>query len=107
MAIDPLALSIDLEEQEAWRRRLTVTVPAGTVQTERNKIVQKLGGRLKLPGFRKGKIPTDVVEKRFGPAVDKEMLDKVIGEAYRIALHSQEMEPISEGQVEEAFDSLP
>jgi len=101
MAIDPSALSIDLEEQEAWRRRLTVTVPAGTVQTERNKIVQKLGGRLKLPGFRKGKIPTDVVEKRFGPAVDKEMLDKVIGEAYRIALHSQEMEPISEGQVEE------
>lgn len=101
MAIDPSTLRIDMEEQEAWSRRLTVTVPAGTVEAERNKIIQKLGGRLKLPGFRKGKIPKGVVEKRFGPAVDQDMLDKVIGEAYRVALHSQSLEPISEGQVEE------
>jgi len=101
MAIDPSTLRIDLESQEAWRRRLTVTVPAGTVQTERNKIIQKLGGRLKLPGFRKGKIPTSVVEQRFGPAVDQEMLDKVIGEAYKIALQAQDLQPISEGQVED------
>jgi len=101
MAIDPSALRIELEEQEAWQRRLKVTVPADTVLTERNQIVQKLGSRLKLPGFRKGKIPTNVVEQRFGPAVDQDMLDKVIGEAYRMALHSQELEPISEGQVED------
>jgi trigger factor len=101
MAIDPSTLRIDLEEQEAWHRRLTVTVPAGTVQTERNKIIQKLGGRLKLPGFRKGKVPANVVEQRFGGAVDQEMLDTVIGEAYRIALHAQELQPISEGQVED------
>ena len=101
MAIDPSTLRIDLEEQEAWHRRLTVTVPAGAVQTERNKIVQKLGGRLKLPGFRKGKVPTNVVEQRFGGTVDQEMLDKVIGEAYKAALRTQELQPISEGQVEE------
>ncbi|MGW8265890.1 MAG: trigger factor [Longimicrobiales bacterium] len=100
MTIDPTTLRIDLEEQEAWRRRLTVTVPAGTVQKERNQIIQKLGGRLKLPGFRKGKVPAHVVEQRFGQAVDQEMLDKVIGETYKIALRSQELEPISEGQVE-------
>ena len=101
MAIDPTTLRIEMVEEEAWRRRLTVTVPAGTVQAERSQIVQKLGGRLKLPGFRKGKVPTHVVEQRFGPAVDQEMLDKVIGEAYKIALRSQELEPISEGQVDD------
>ena len=97
MAIEPQELKINLEEQEAWRRRLTVTVPAGSVQTERRKILQKLGGRLKLPGFRKGKIPANVVEQRFGQAVDQELLDKVIGEAYRTALKAQSLEPISEG----------
>lgn len=101
MAIDPSVLRIDLEEQDSWRRRVTVTVPAGSVQTERNKIVQKLGGRLKLPGFRKGKIPPHVVEQTFGPAVDQELLDKVVGEAYRQALQIQSLEPISEGQVED------
>ncbi len=100
MTTDASNLQIELEEQDAWRRRLTVTVPAGSVQTERNKIIQKLGGRLKLPGFRKGRIPANVVEQRFGSAVDQELLDKVIGEAYREALQTQSLEPISEGQVE-------
>ncbi|MFH1764399.1 MAG: trigger factor [Gemmatimonadota bacterium] len=101
MAIDPSNLRIDLDEQDAWRRRITVTVPAGSVQTERSKIIQKLGGKLKLPGFRKGKIPANIVEQQFGQALDKEVLDKVIGEAYRVALQTQALEPISEGHVED------
>jgi trigger factor len=101
MATDSPSLQVDLEEQEAWRRRLTVTVPAASVQAERRKILQKLGGRLKLPGFRKGRIPSNVVEQRFGPSVDQELLDKVIGDAYRKALESKSLAPISEGQVED------
>lgn len=100
MTIDPSKLQIAVEEQEAWRRRITVTVPAGTVQTERNKILQRVGARLKLPGFRKGKLPPHVVEQRFGPSVDQELVDKLVGEAYREALKVEELEPISEGQVE-------
>ncbi len=101
MTNDPSTLQIDLEEQDAWRRRLTVTVPAGSVQTERRKIIQKLGGKLKLPGFRKGKVPSHVVEQRFGSALDQELLDKVIGDAYRQALQAESLEPISEGKVED------
>ena len=100
MTADSPNLQVDLEEQDAWHRRLTVTVPAGSVQTERNKIIQKLGGKLKLPGFRKGKVPAHVVEQRFGQAVDQDVLDKVIGEAYRQALQIHSLEPISEGHVE-------
>jgi trigger factor len=101
MAIDPSTLQVDVEAQESWRRRLTVTVPAGTVQKERNKIIKKLGGKLKLPGFRKGKIPAQVVEQRYGQAVDQEMLDNVIGEAYREALRMESLEPISQGQMDD------
>jgi trigger factor len=101
MSTDYSNLQIDVEEQEAWRRRLTVTVPAGSVQTERTKLIKKLGKQLKLPGFRKGKIPANVVEQRFGPALDQELLDNVIGEAYRKALETQALEPISEGKVED------
>jgi len=101
MATDPTTLTVDLEEQEAWRRRLTVTVPAGVVQTERGKIIQQLGGKLKLPGFRKGRIPPHVVEQRFGATVDQDLLDKVIGDHYRQALEIESLEPISEGQLED------
>jgi trigger factor len=101
MTIDVSSLRIALEEEERWRRRLTVTVPASEVDAERHEAMKKLSSRLKLPGFRKGKIPPNVLEQRFGSSVQQEALDKVIGAAYRVALESEELRPISEGQVED------
>jgi trigger factor len=100
MPIEASRLRIDLQERERWRRTLKVTVPAELVDEERQKAASKLAKRLKLPGFRAGKIPATVVQRRFGQALDQEMLNELIGEAYREALRVEELRPISEGQVE-------
>ncbi|HUG36624.1 MAG TPA: trigger factor, partial [Candidatus Limnocylindrales bacterium] len=100
MTIEASKLRIDLQEQAGWRRTLSVTVPADVVSEEREKIAARLARKLKLPGFRTGRIPASVVEKRYGPAVNREMLDRVIGEAYREALRAESLRPISEGEVE-------
>ena len=99
MSIEASRLRIDLQEEARWRRTLKVTVPANIVTEERERIATKLGRRLKLPGFRSGRIPASVVEKRYGPALNREMLDQVIGEAYREALRLESLAPISEGQI--------
>jgi len=99
MTIDGSKLSISVEEQEKWRRTMSVTVPAEMVEAEREKIVQDLGKKMKLPGFRKGRVPTQVVEQRYGPALQRETLDKLIGDAYREALNLESLRPISEGEV--------
>ncbi len=99
MAIDGTQLRISVEEGERWRRTMSVTVPAGVVQSERRRITGELASRLKLPGFRKGRVPADVVEKRYGAALNREALDKLIGAAYREALSHNELSPISEGEV--------
>jgi len=101
MTIDVQKLKVDVEEKERWRRTLNVTVPASIVSTERERILEKLGGRLNLPGFRSGKVPASVVEKRYGPAVRREMLDRVIGDAYKEVLRSNSLNPISEGEVDD------
>lgn len=101
MTINATDLQIALEEQERWRRRLTVTVPGAEVQAERNRLAKRLATRLKLPGFRKGKIPAAVLERRYGAALQQETLDSVIGDAFRAALEAEELRPISEGQVQE------
>lgn len=100
MATQTSPLRVDLQESDRWRRTLNVTVPASRVNEERARIVRRLASRLKLPGFRSGKIPERVVEERYGAALRQETLDKVIGEAYKEALGQQELRPISEGQVE-------
>lgn len=100
MTLSSSQLRIDVQEQERWRRKVSVTVPAAVVQQERREIVKRLASRVSLPGFRKGKVPAAVVEKQYGQALQKETLDRVIGEAYRTAITEHALQPISEGEVE-------
>ena len=99
MTIDASQLQIDLTEGERWRRTVSITVPADVVSRERDQILNGLSGRVKLPGFRKGKVPASVLKRRYGPAVEQETLDKIIGEAYREAIQHEELRPISEGEI--------
>ena len=86
MTIDASSLQIALQEEERWRRTLTVTVPAADVAAQRVEIAQRLAKRLKLPGFRKGRIPPHILEQRYGASLQQETLDKVIGAAFKAAL---------------------
>ena len=99
MTIEGTQLQISVEEGERWRRTMSVTVPSGMVSSERRRLTGELAARVKLPGFRKGHVPSSVVAKRFGDSLSREALDKLIGAAYREALSQQELSPISEGEV--------
>ncbi len=101
MTLEAAALKIDVAEGEAWRRTLVVTIPAEMVRAERAKIARTLATKVRLPGFRAGRIPASVMEKRFGPTLDQEMVDRVVGDAYREALRSRDLTPISQGEIEE------
>jgi trigger factor len=101
MTIDASSLNIDVQEGERWRRTLSVTVPAETVSQERRKIAQRLAGRLKLPGFRSGRVPTSVIEQRYGGALNRELLDQLVGDVYKEALRVHDLKPISEGEVQD------
>ncbi len=101
MSIDASHLRISLQEEERWRRRLNVTVPANLVREEEQQAARKLASRVKLKGFRQGRVPSEVVKSRFGSALRQETLDRIVGDAYRQALASENLRPISEGEVEE------
>ena len=101
MSIDGSRLQVSVEEQERWRRRVSVTVPAALVAEEEKKAAAKLASRVNLKGFRKGRVPKNMVASRFGGALRQEALDLLINDAYRQALASQDLRPISEGEIED------
>ena len=80
---------------------MTVTIPASLVQEEEQEAATQLAGRMRMKGFRKGRVPKNLVQSRFGGALRQETLDRLIGEAYRTALAVEDLHPISEGEVEE------
>lgn len=99
MPMDVSSLQITLEEGANWTRTLSVVVPADLVQTERQATVKKLAKQIRIPGFRAGKVPAQVIEKRFGSAINQELVDRVVQEAFREILKDRDLRPISEGQV--------
>ncbi|MDH3225042.1 MAG: trigger factor, partial [Gemmatimonadota bacterium] len=99
--IEASQLQVTLTEGERWRRTLSVTVPAEVVEAEKGAITRQLASRLKVKGFRSGKVPAAVVAKRFGPHVEREALDQLIRNAYREAVSSHDLSPISEGEIED------
>jgi trigger factor len=101
MTLDASRLEITVDEQARWRRRMHVTVPADFVREEERRAAQNLAQRAHLRGFRRGRVPTRMIEGRFKAALRQEMLDRLIGDAYRQALAAQALRPISEGEIEE------
>ncbi|HEX7120428.1 MAG TPA: trigger factor [Longimicrobiales bacterium] len=100
MASDTSDLRIAVAEPRSWARRLTITVPGERVRREREEVARRLAKRVKLPGFRQGRVPTRVMERQFGAAIEQEALERVVGAAYREALEQQDLQPITQGEVE-------
>lgn len=94
-------LKITIEKPATWSRRLTITVPADRLERERATAAKKLASRIRLPGFRKGKVPANVIERRFGAALEQEMLERVVNEAYREALTQEGLQPITQASINE------
>ncbi len=100
MAIDTSELKIAVEEPRTWARRMRITVPGERVLRERREVAKKLARQVKLPGFRKGKVPPHIMERQYGAAIEQEAVERVVGEAYREALQQQQFEPITQGEVD-------
>jgi trigger factor len=100
MAVDSSDLKIAIEKPTAWGRELTITVPAGQVERERAATATRIAQKVRLPGFRKGKVPAGVIRKRYGAAIEQEMLERVIGDAYREALKRENLQPITQANVD-------
>ncbi len=92
-------LQISVEDIAAWGRKLVITVPAGRVRAERAKVARQVSQRVRLPGFRKGKVPPARVEARFGPDIDRQTQQRLIDTAFREAVEAKSLEPISEPRV--------
>lgn len=100
MANQTAELQVSMEKPGAWARRLTITVPAERVDREKKAAVQRYAKQMRLPGFRKGKVPLQLMEKRWGPAIEQEAIEKLVGDAYREAIDQQGLEPISQGAID-------
>jgi len=86
-------MQVSLETTSGLERKLTVGVPAEQVDGEVVKRLQDASGKVKINGFRSGKVPMKVVKQRLGAGIRQEVLGDVINRSYFEALEKQDIKP--------------
>ncbi len=86
-------LDVAVEVGDGWTRKLTITIPPERVGRARAAERKRLSKRVRIKGFRRGKIPTDVIEQRYGDFLDEHVRSALVEEAYREAVDETELRP--------------
>ena len=80
-------MSLQVEKLEKNMAKLTIEVPAGDLEKALQSAYMKQKNKISLPGFRKGKVPRQMIEKMYGAAIfyddaANELIPKAYSEAY-------------------------
>jgi trigger factor len=99
-------MQVRIEEQSSTAKRVTIVVPAKDVAREFSGAYGRLGQRVNLPGFRRGKVPTDVLKKRYGMQVSIDVAQNLVDSGWRHVLKEHNLLPVNQpkfdGQLEPA-----
>ena len=89
-------MDIEIEEVDSCNKKIKFVIPYNNYKKEVDKYYQKLGREVKVPGFRKGKVPASLLEKQFGPDVKKEVLSNLISNELNKAIAEKDLRAIGQ-----------
>jgi trigger factor len=75
-------MAVQVETLEKLERRITLTLPATTINGEVETRLKKLARTVKADGFRPGKVPMSVVAQRYGYSVQYEVVNDKVGQLF-------------------------
>lgn len=94
-------MSLQVEKMEKNMAKLTIEVSAEELEKALQGAYNKQKGQISVPGFRKGKVPRQMIEKMYGPAIFyDEAANALIPEAYSKAYDESGLEIVSQPKIE-------
>lgn len=94
-------MKVTVEELSPSRRALNVEVAPEQVAATMEATLKELSRKVHVPGFRKGKVPPEIIQRRFQSDIQEEVLRELIPDSYRQALTQVELTPVSQPRVED------
>lgn len=89
-------MQVSVETGEGLERKLTIQVPAETVETEVNNRLNSIKNTVKMDGFRPGKVPLKVVKQKYSGTVLQEVAGELMQSSFRDALTQENLNPAGE-----------
>ncbi|MDO4642713.1 MAG: trigger factor [Cardiobacteriaceae bacterium] len=89
-----------VEHLEGLAHKLTVEVPSARLDQEVDKRLKEIRPRIRVDGFRPGKVPPAVIKQKYGASIRQDALSEVIEETYREAITKSGYTPAASPQIE-------
>ncbi|MDP2818357.1 MAG: trigger factor [Polaromonas sp.] len=108
-------MAVTVETLEKLERKMTLTLPVNTIQSEVDSRLKRLARTVKMDGFRPGKVPMNVVAQRYGYSVHYEVMNDKVGEAFSQAANEAKLRVAGQPRISEkegapegelAFDAI-
>ena len=93
-------MQANITHHSTTRKSIQVTVPAAEVSEEFGKVLAKIAPKAKIPGFRPGKAPKDVLLARFEREIKAEVTENLVNKHFWNAAAAQGAQPISQPALE-------
>lgn len=98
-------MKVDVRDSGVWQKTLTIEVPADELDADFEAVIEDYRRKASIPGFRKGKVPRNVLEQQFGHSLEHDVLERAVKRSYESAVRESRLEPISYPEIERiSFD---
>ena len=94
-------MAVTVETLEKLERKMTLSLPVGTIQSEVDTRLKRLARTVKMDGFRPGKVPMNVVAQRYGYSVHYEVMNDKVGEAFSAAANEAKLRVAGQPRISE------
>ena len=94
-------MAVTVETLEKLERKMTLTLPVNTIQSEVDLRLKRLARTVKMDGFRPGKVPMNVVAQRYGYSVHYEVMNDKVGEAFSVAANEAKLRVAGQPRISE------
>jgi len=92
-------------KQDGLSHEIEVTVTANDIDKRVEERLKEVGKTLKIPGFRPGKVPLDILKKKYGKAIMGEVLESAVNDTSAQVLKDKKLQPALQPKIEvKSFD---
>ena len=102
-----MSVVLSLQDVGPCRKQLKVEIPAPAVEAETQRVVREYGQKARLPGFRQGKVPTELVRRRFAKDIDQEVKERLLPRYWKQAQAESSIDPLLPPEVDEVSELVP
>tara|TARA_Y100000768_G_scaffold384778_1_gene369484 strand:+ start:2947 stop:4248 length:1302 start_codon:yes stop_codon:yes gene_type:complete len=92
-------MKVTVKKLKDLERKMTISIPVDEYEIKFNSKIKNIKTKAKIDGFRKGNVPDDVLEQKYGQSIHAEVVNELIQESYPKAISENNIRPASSPQV--------